>query len=140
MHFMRENNISNYVYILPETWQLTIHQFQLIEQEYKEACTYIKNALKDIGNNKSIAKILDFKITSTFNNIDNLAKVVEQMNKPLQQIVNASKLTTTHFDDLTLEKLKSIYKLYTMQSERHTFDKLFYGQNVIEEEKDIELF
>ena len=47
---------------------------------------------------------------------------------------------TTHFIDLTLEKLKSIYKLYTMQSERHTFDKLFYGQNVIEEEEDIELF
>lgn len=131
---------SMYLYIIPEISQLTIHQFQLIEQEYKEACTYIKNALKDIKNNQKIAQILDFKVTNTFNNIENLSKTIEQINKPLQEIVNAAKLNTDSFDELTLEKLKSVYKLYTMQSERHVFDKLFYGQNIVEEEEDIELF
>lgn len=137
---LEEISTSDYLYILPEIAQLTIHQFELIEQEYKEACTYIKNALKDIKNNKKIAQILDFKITNTFNNIDNLSKVIEQINQPLQQIVNVSKLSTDTFDELTLEKLKEIYKLYTMQSERQIFDKLFYGQNIVEEEDDIELF
>lgn len=137
---LEEVSTSDYLYILPEIAQLTIHQFELIEQEYKEACTYIRNTLKDIENNKKIAKILDFKITNTFNNIQNLSKVIEQINQPLQHIVNSSKLSTDTFDELTLEKLKEIYKLYTMQSERQIFDKLFYGQNIVEEEDDIELF
>ncbi len=133
-------NDTNYIYILPEILQLTIHQFQLIEQEYKEACTYIRYALKGIEQNEEIAKVLPFSIKSTFNNISNLSKTIEQINEPTQKIVNISKLNTELFDEVTLEKLKVIYSLYTMQSERITFDKLFYGEEIVEEEEDIELF
>ncbi|MCP4522000.1 MAG: hypothetical protein GY827_09980 [Cytophagales bacterium] len=135
-----EVNDTDYLYIVSENAQLTIHQFELIEEEYKEACTYIQSVLKTIENNKGLSELLDFSIKNSFNNVEPLSKAIESLSKPLQDIVNTAQLSTDYFDEVTLEKLKRIYSQYTMQSERGIFDKLFYGQDVVEEEEDIELF
>lgn len=126
---------GKHLVILPGIFRLQIAQLEYINKEYVKAVGDVKEQLVNIWRDSVIANKIELNFLSTLNHASKFSETIGDATAKLNTLI------TTAVDDreFAQSEVEHIMNLYSMQSEREVFGKVF-NIAIEEEEEEIELF
>jgi hypothetical protein len=139
---------SGYLSIMPEICQVNEAQLTLIHEEYQSTICKLRIDLEHMEEYIARVSSVSLNLSNSFTQSSNFNKLYNEIVKSLNVISGSSSSDAKSSEGRDVV-IKSVAAVYTMQSERKIFDKIFYKNGDLQaagsecksnNEDDIEFF